>query len=203
MSESIGQMDILHGTPSREHFQYRSFKSHKIHFGATSKPLFQLSQPQLFPNRISTLLILYLLCCISSLGMGLSAVFKIAPIGINRCLDCIQCQVLDAILEPENLHVVGEGCNPVLLESCMLVVLLKVKINKLLKSKVLRSPSYLKDLSLVIMALPVDTTRGPPGSMGCKLQNTWRTFLVLLKDRSLLSYLLDRERQIVVVSRTD
>ncbi len=48
-----------------------SSKSYKIHVSTTSKPLSQLSKPQLFSTRISMLL--FLLYCISTrLGKGLS-----------------------------------------------------------------------------------------------------------------------------------
>jgi hypothetical protein len=67
-SDCMGPIDILHRTPSLDCTQNSSFLSLiKNHFGATSKPLFQLLQPYLFSNRFSTLLFLFLLCCISSL----------------------------------------------------------------------------------------------------------------------------------------
>jgi hypothetical protein len=43
----------------------------------------------------------------------------------------------DPILEPEGLKVLRKRCNPVLLEVCMLVMLLNVKIHVLVKIEVL------------------------------------------------------------------
>jgi hypothetical protein len=46
MSESLGLIDILCGNLHQDHPQCRLISNvHKVHFGATIKPLFQLLQP--------------------------------------------------------------------------------------------------------------------------------------------------------------
>jgi hypothetical protein len=55
-------------------------------------------------------------------------------------------RVLESILEPERLKVLGERCNPVLLEVCMLVMLLNVEIHVLVKVKVLAVSLVLEGL---------------------------------------------------------
>ncbi len=55
--------------------------SHKIHFGATTQPLFPSLESHFSQIVISMLLFLFLSCCISSLGKGCTAV---ASINIER-----------------------------------------------------------------------------------------------------------------------
>jgi hypothetical protein len=86
-------------------------------------------------------------------------------------------------LKPEGLEVLSEKRNPVLLGICMLVMLLNVKVYVLVKVEVLATPfipSYLKDCSLVTMALPVDKTHCPPRRRVCRVLYTCHPFLVLL-----------------------
>ncbi len=64
-------------------------------------------------------------------------VSKIGMVSIDQCLHRIKRGVLDSILEPEGLEVLGKRRNPVLLEVCMLVMLLNVKVYILVKVEVL------------------------------------------------------------------
>jgi hypothetical protein len=56
--------------------------------------------------------------------------------------------VPDSVLEPESLKILGERRNPVLLEVCMLVMLLKVKIHVPVKVKVLAASLIPEGLQL-------------------------------------------------------
>jgi hypothetical protein len=60
--ETLGEIHI--------HLSYKriSSKSHKIHFSATTQPLFPSLDSHFSPVRISTLLFLFLSCCILSSG---------------------------------------------------------------------------------------------------------------------------------------
>jgi hypothetical protein len=64
-------------------------------------------------------------------------VSKISTACIDWHLHRIERGVLDSFLEPEGLKILGKRRDPVLLEVCMLVVLLNVKIHILVKIKVL------------------------------------------------------------------
>jgi hypothetical protein len=64
-------------------------------------------------------------------------VSKIGTVSFYSLLHRIEGGVFDSILEPEGLEVLGKRCNPVLLEVCMLVMLLNVKVDILVKVKVL------------------------------------------------------------------
>ncbi len=56
--------------PYEQRVQTMNKLIHKIHFGATMQPLFPSLKSHLSQVVISTLLFLYSLCCISSLGKG-------------------------------------------------------------------------------------------------------------------------------------
>jgi hypothetical protein len=64
-------------------------------------------------------------------------VSKIGMVRIDWRLHSIERGVPDSLLESEGLEVFSEWCNPVLLEVCMLVMLLNVKIHVLVKIEVL------------------------------------------------------------------
>ncbi len=76
-------------------------------------------------------------------------VSKIGTVCIDQCLHCIERGVPNSVLEPEGLKVLGERHNPVLLEVCMLIMLLNMKIHVLVKIKVLA-------VSLIPEGLPAD-----------------------------------------------
>jgi hypothetical protein len=64
-------------------------------------------------------------------------VSKIGTVSIDQRLHRIERGVPDSILEPEGLEDLSKRRNPVLLEVCMLVKLLNMKIHLLVKFKVL------------------------------------------------------------------
>jgi hypothetical protein len=64
-------------------------------------------------------------------------VSKIGMVSIDQHLHRIKRGVLDSILKPEGLEVLGKRRNPILLEACMLVMLLNVKVYVLVKVEVL------------------------------------------------------------------
>jgi hypothetical protein len=76
MSQSGVPIDILCEILHQVHNLCRVIsRSHKIHFGASSKSLSQLSQPQLFSSEISMLLLL-LYCISTRLGKGLCSEYN-------------------------------------------------------------------------------------------------------------------------------
>ncbi len=89
-------------------------------------------------------------------------VSKIGTVGIDQQLHHIERGVPDSILEPEGLEVLSKRHNPVLLEVCMLVMLLNMKIHVFVKVKVLA-------VSLIPEGLQLDHN-GTPG-----LHNTFPT----------------------------
>ncbi len=62
--------------------------------------------------------------------------------------------VFDSILEPEGLEVLGERSNPVLLEVCMLVMLLNMKMDILVKVEVLAVSLVFEGLQLGHNGIP-------------------------------------------------
>jgi hypothetical protein len=72
-SDSMGPMDTLHGTPSPDCSETSSFLSLTKFIVVLLANPFSNFAALTFPNRISMLFFLVLLCCISSLGKGLSA----------------------------------------------------------------------------------------------------------------------------------
>ncbi len=64
-------------------------------------------------------------------------VSKIGAVCIDWRLHCIERGVPESILEPDGRKVLGKTRYPILLEVCMLVMLLNVKIHVLVKVKVL------------------------------------------------------------------
>jgi hypothetical protein len=73
--------------------------------------------------------------CISILNRV--KVSKIGLVSIDQRLHHIERGVLDSILDPEGLVVLGKRRNPILLEVYMLVMLLNVKVDVLVKVEVL------------------------------------------------------------------
>ncbi len=64
-------------------------------------------------------------------------VSKVSMVGINQRLRGIKRGVPDPILEPEGLEALSKRRNPILLEVCMLVMLLNVKVHIFVKIEVL------------------------------------------------------------------
>jgi hypothetical protein len=82
-------------------------------------------------------------------------VSKIGTVSIDWCLHRIERGVPDPILEPEGLEALSKRRNPILLEVCMVVMLLNVKIHILVKNEVLA-------VSLIPEGLQLGTN-GVPG----------------------------------------
>ncbi len=67
-------------------------------------------------------------------------VSKIGTVSIDQCLHLIKRGVLDSILKPEGLEVLCKRRNLVLLEVCILVMLLNVKVHVLINVEALAVP---------------------------------------------------------------
>ncbi len=81
-------------------------------------------------------------------------VSNIGMVGADRRLHHIKRGVPDPILEPEGLEALSKRRNPILLEVCMVVMLLNVKVHILVKIEVLAVSLIPKGLQLGTNGIP-------------------------------------------------
>jgi hypothetical protein len=86
--------------------------------------------------------------------LNIVKVSKIGTVNIDWCLHHIKRGVFDSILEPKGLEVLGKMHNPVLLEVCMLVMLLNMKVDILVKVEVLAVSLVLEGLQFGHNGIP-------------------------------------------------
>ncbi len=73
---------------------------------------------------------------------------KLARFALIDAFTALKEGVPDSVLEPEGVKVLSKRRNPVLLEVCMLVMLLNVKIHVLVKAQVLAVSLIPEELQL-------------------------------------------------------